>query len=234
MNIATIGAGYVGLVTSACLAEMGHRVVAVERDARKLLLLKRNEPPFFEPGLGALCAGNASAGRLSFTSDIASACADADVIIIAVGTPPRPGDGHADLRQVHQAARQIAAASPHGAIIVTKSTVPVGTGDEIERILAAAAPEKRWHVASSPEFLREGSAIGDFLKAERVVIGADDAEATKTLAALFSPLAANGTRIVTTSRRTAELTKYACNAFLATKIAFINEIAICARRWARM
>ncbi len=147
MNIATIGAGYVGLVTSACLAEMGHRVVAVERDARKLLLLKRNEPPFFEPGLGALCAGNASAGRLSFTSDIASACADADVIIIAVGTPPRPGDGHADLRQVHQAARQIAAASPHGAIIVTKSTV---RSAQAMKSSAFSPPPRRRSAGMSP------------------------------------------------------------------------------------
>jgi UDPglucose 6-dehydrogenase len=225
MKICMIGAGYVGLVTGVCLAEIGHEVTCVEINPERLALLQAGRAPIFEPGLEELMRAAMAAGRVRFTDAIVTGAQHADVVFIAVGTPPRPSDGHADLRQVYAAASQIAAAAPDGAIVVTKSTVPVGTGDEVARLLAAAAPGKRFAVVSSPEFLREGAAIKDFMEPERIVIGTDDPAAIAALTALFAPITAKGAKLVVTSRRSSELIKYAANAFLATKIAFINEVA---------
>ena len=225
MHVAMIGAGYVGLVTGTCLAEFGHVVTCIDNDPSKVAALKRGEMPIFEPGLAELVAGNTAAQRLSFTTELATAAKAADVIFIAVGTPSRPADGLADLTYVYQAAREIAAHLDGYKLIVTKSTVPVGTGDEIARIVKELRPEADFAVVSNPEFLREGAAIDDFMRPDRVVIGTEDPRAQDMMRELYRPLIANKTPMVFTERRGAELIKYAANAFLATKITFINEIA---------
>jgi UDPglucose 6-dehydrogenase len=220
-----IGAGYVGLVTGTCLAEFGHVVTCIDNDPAKVAALKRGEMPIFEPGLAELVASNVAANRLSFTTELAAAAKAADAVFIAVGTPSRKADGLADLTYVYQAAREIAAHLDGYKLIVTKSTVPVGTGDEIARIVSDLRPDARFAVVSNPEFLREGAAIADFMQPDRVVIGTEDARAQDVMRELYRPLVANNTPIVFTERRGAELIKYAANAFLATKITFINEIA---------
>ena len=225
MRIAMIGSGYVGLVSGACLADFGHNVVCVDKDAEKIAALKRGESPIFEPGLDDLIANNARQGRLSFTSELPKSVAEAQAVFIAVGTPSRRGDGHADLSYVYAAAREIAAAVEGFTVIITKSTVPVGTGDEVARIIHESRPHADIAVVSNPEFLREGAAIQDFKHPDRIVVGTDDERARKLLAEIYRPLYLNRSPILYTSRRTAELTKYAANAFLATKITFINEIA---------
>lgn len=225
MHVAMIGAGYVGLVTGACFAELGHVVTCIDNDPAKVDALKRGEMPIFEPGLAELVAGNAAVQRLSFTTELAAAARAADAIFIAVGTPSRPADGLADLAYVYQAAREIAAHLDGYKLIVTKSTVPVGTGDEIARIVQELRPEADFAVVSNPEFLREGAAIDDFMRPDRVVIGTEDTRAQDMMRDLYRPLIANNTPMVFTERRGAELIKYAANAFLATKITFINEIA---------
>jgi UDPglucose 6-dehydrogenase len=225
MHVAMIGAGYVGLVTGACFAEFGHVVTCIDNDPAKVAALKRGEMPIFEPGLAELVASNVAANRLSFTTELAAAAKAADAIFIAVGTPSRKADGLADLSYVYQAAREIAAHLDGYKLIVTKSTVPVGTGDEIARIVSELRPDASFAVVSNPEFLREGAAITDFMRPDRVVIGTEDARAQDVMRELYRPLVANDTPIVFTERRGAELIKYAANAFLATKITFINEIA---------
>ncbi len=225
MRVAMIGTGYVGLVSGACFADFGHHVTCVDQDASKIAALKRGEMPIYEPGLEDLVAANVSAKRLSFTTELKTSVADADAVFIAVGTPSRRGDGHADLTFVHAAAREIAAALDGYTVVVTKSTVPVGTGDEVERIIRGARPDAKFAVVSNPEFLREGAAIQDFKHPDRIVVGTDDAHAREMMAELYRPLYLNAAPIVYTDRRTAELIKYAANAFLATKITFINEIA---------
>ncbi len=225
MRITMVGTGYVGLVSGACFADFGHVVVCVDKDAAKIAALENNVMPIYEPGLAELVASNVRAGRLSFTGDLASAVADADAVFIAVGTPSRRGDGHADLSYVFAAAREIAGALKGPAVIVTKSTVPVGTGDEVERILAEVAPDAGARVVSNPEFLREGAAIEDFKRPDRIVIGAEDESAREVMRAIYRPLYLNQAPLLFTGRRTAELIKYAANAFLATKITFINELA---------
>src|ERR1700748_76659 len=225
MRIAMIGTGYVGLVSGACFADFGHQVTCVDKDAGKIAALRQGEIPIFEPGLDVLVASNVKAGRLDFTTDLTAPVASADAVFIAVGTPSRRGDGHADLSYVYQAAREIAAALDGFTVVVTKSTVPVGTGDEVERIIREARPDADFAVVSNPEFLREGAAIQDFKHPDRIVIGTDDPRAQHVMAELYRPLYLNQAPILYTSRRTAELIKYAANAFLATKITFINEIA---------
>ncbi|HEY1244838.1 MAG TPA: UDP-glucose/GDP-mannose dehydrogenase family protein [Hyphomicrobiaceae bacterium] len=225
MRVAMIGAGYVGLVSGACFAELGHTVICIDKDTCKIAALGRGEMPIYEPGLAELVARNVSAHRLSFTTSLADAVKDAAAVFIAVGTPSRPADGLADLTYVYQAAREIAHALRGYAVIVTKSTVPVGTGDEIARIIADIRPDADLSVVSNPEFLREGAAIEDFMQPDRVVVGTDDARAREAMNELYRPLADKGTPILLTARRGAELIKYAANAFLATKITFINEIA---------
>ena len=221
-----IGTGYVGLVSGACFSDFGHEVVCVDKDQRKIDLLHQNVMPIYEPGLDALVASNVKAGRLSFTTDLAEAVKGADAIFIAVGTPSRRGDGHADLSYVYAAAEEIAGALTGPAVIVTKSTVPVGTGDEVERIVRLAAPDSGAMVVSNPEFLREGAAIDDFKHPDRVVVGAEDEAARDVMRAIYRPLSLNqNAPILFTGRRTSELIKYAANAFLAVKITFINEIA---------
>jgi UDPglucose 6-dehydrogenase len=225
MRVAMIGSGYVGLVSGACFADFGHDVVCVDKDPSKIDRLNEGVMPIFEPGLAELVTGNARAGRLTFTADLVAGIAEAEAIFIAVGTPSRRGDGHADLSYVYAAAREIAAALKGYAVIVTKSTVPVGTGDEVERIIREANPGAKFAVVSNPEFLREGAAIGDFKRPDRIVVGTDDARAREVMTELYRPLFLNHSPILFTQRRTAELIKYAANAFLATKITFINEIA---------
>lgn len=225
MRIAMIGTGYVGLVSGACFSDFGHSVTCVDQDCDKIAALLDGMMPIYEPGLEALVAHNVSAGRLCFTTDVAAAVRDAEAVFIAVGTPSRRGDGHADLSFVHAAAREIAEACEGPTVIVTKSTVPVGTGDEVERIVREAAPDAQISVASNPEFLREGAAIADFKHPDRVVVGVEDDFARQVLAEIYRPLNLNKVAMLYTSRRTAELIKYAANAFLATKITFINEIA---------
>src|SRR6201997_4620269 len=225
MHIAMIGTGYVGLVSGACFADFGHEVTCVDKDGGKIDALKRGEIPIFEPGLDALVASNVKAGRLNFTTDLKAPVADADAVFIAVGTPPRRGDGHADLTFVYAAAREIAAALKGFTVVVTKSTVPVGTGDEVEKIIRGAQPEAEFAVVSNPEFLREGAAIQDFKHPDRIVVGTEEPRAAKVMNELYRPLYLNRSPIITTGRRTAELIKYAANAFLATKITFINEMA---------
>jgi UDPglucose 6-dehydrogenase len=225
MRIAMIGTGYVGLVSGACMSEFGTDVVCVDRDEEKIAWLQAGEVPIYEPGLDNLIAGNVEAGRLSFTTDLATAVKGADAVFIAVGTPARRGDGHADLSFVYEAAREVAAAADSGTVIVTKSTVPVGTGRKVGQIAREVAPQKLLHVASNPEFLREGSAIGDFMRPDRVIIGTDSEPARDVMHALYRPLYLIETPVIFTTLETAELTKYAANAFLATKITFINEIA---------
>ncbi len=225
MRIVMIGTGYVGLVSGACFSDFGHHVTCVDKDAAKVEALLAGRMPIFEPGLDDLVARNVAAGRLEFTLDLASALPQADAVFIAVGTPSRRGDGHADLTYVYAAAAEMAEHLRPGTVVVTKSTVPVGTGDEVERIIREARPDLDFHVASNPEFLREGAAIEDFKRPDRVVIGVDDKAAEEVLQQIYRPLLRNETPMLVTSRRGAELTKYAANAFLATKISFINEIA---------
>lgn len=221
-----IGTGYVGLVSGACFSDFGHEVICVDKDARKIALLEENVMPIYEPGLAELVAANVRAKRLSFTTDLAAAVKGADAVFIAVGTPSRRGDGHADLSYVYAAVEEVAAALDGPAVIVTKSTVPVGTGDEVERILAEVAPGIGAMVVSNPEFLREGAAIEDFKRPDRVVVGTEDERARGVMRAIYRPLSLNqSSPVVFTGRRTAELIKYAANAFLAVKITFINEIA---------
>jgi UDPglucose 6-dehydrogenase len=225
MRLAMIGTGYVGLVSGACLADFGHTVTCVDKDESKIAALKRGEMPIYEPGLSDLVASNVRAGRLNFSTDLKGPVAEAEAIFIAVGTPTRRGDGYADLSYVYSAAREIAAALSGFTIVVTKSTVPVGTGDEVERIIRGARPDAGCAVVSNPEFLREGAAIQDFKRPDRIVVGADDPRAIEVMAEIYRPLYLNAAPILNTGRRTAELIKYAANAFLATKITFINEIA---------
>jgi UDPglucose 6-dehydrogenase len=225
MRIAMIGTGYVGLVSGACFSEFGIDVACVDMDVEKIARLKDGVMPIYEPGLEAQVASNVSAGRLSFTTDLAAAVASADAVFIAVGTPSRRGDGHADLSFVHGVAAQIAKALDGYTVVVTKSTVPVGTGNDVEQIIRETRPNAEFDVVSNPEFLREGSAIEDFMRPDRVVIGTDSEEAQVLMRALYRPLSLIETPILFTNRETAELIKYATNAFLATKISFINELA---------
>src|SRR5215831_13179328 len=225
MRIAVIGAGYVGLVSGACFSEFGVSVTCVDKDAGKIERLKAGDIPIYEPGLDGLVTSNARAGRLSFTTDLPAAVAGADAVFIAVGTPSRRGDGHADLSYVFGATEEIARALTGYAVVVTKSTVPVGTGRKVAQILRRVRPEGAFDVVSNPEFLREGSAIGDFMRPDRVVIGAETERAREVMRALYRPLYLIETPIVFTSIETAELIKYAANTFLAAKITFINEIA---------
>jgi len=225
MRIAMIGSGYVGLVSGACFADFGHFVTCVDLNQKKIDSLQRGEIPIFEPGLGELVAENAAAGRLTFTVDLPSAVAEADVVFIAVGTPSRRGDGHADLSYVYAAAASIAEAVKGFTVVVNKSTVPVGTGDEVERIIRATNPQADVVVASNPEFLREGAAIDDFKHPDRIVIGTDDERGRSVMAEVYRPLYLNQAPIQFTDRRSAEIIKYSANAFLAMKITFINEIA---------
>ena len=225
MRVAMIGTGYVGLVSGACFADFGHEVTCVDKDAGKIAALMQGEVPIYEPGLPDLVAANTRAGRLTFSSDLPAAVTDADVVFIAVGTPSRRGDGHADLSFVYEAAREIAAALEGFTLVITKSTVPVGTGDEVERIIRETRPQAEVAVVSNPEFLREGAAIQDFKHPDRIVVGTEDARAREVMAELYRPLYLNRSPILFTDRRTAELIKYAANAFLATKVTFINEIA---------
>ncbi|WP_036284440.1 UDP-glucose/GDP-mannose dehydrogenase family protein [Methylocystis sp. ATCC 49242] len=225
MNITMIGSGYVGLVSGACFADFGHKVICVDADASKIDRLKRGEIPIFEPGLDELVANNVRQGRLSFTTDLEPAVKGADAVFIAVGTPSRRGDGHADLSFVYAAAKTIASALDGFTVVVNKSTVPVGTGDEVERIIREVNPTADFAVVSNPEFLREGAAIEDFKRPDRVVIGVEDPRAREVMEEIYRPLSLNAPPLVFVGRRTSELTKYAANAFLATKITFINEIA---------
>ncbi|MGX1787363.1 UDP-glucose dehydrogenase family protein [Bosea sp. NPDC055332] len=230
MRVTMIGSGYVGLVSGACFADFGHEVTCVDTDAGKIAALKRGEIPIYEPGLDDLVANNVRAGRLSFTTELAGPVAAADAVFIAVGTPSRRGDGHADLSYVHQAARDVVAAIDGFTVVVTKSTVPVGTGDEVERIMRETRPDADFAVVSNPEFLREGAAIADFKRPDRIVIGTEDDRARKVMEDLYRPLYLNAAPLLFTARRTSELIKYAGNAFLATKITFINEMAdLCER-----
>jgi UDPglucose 6-dehydrogenase len=225
MRVAVIGTGYVGLVSGACFADFGHHVVCVDKDANKIGALTRGELPIYEPGLESLVQSNVREGRLTFSTGLAGPVSEADAVFIAVGTPSRRGDGHADLSYVYAAAREIAAALDGFTVVVTKSTVPVGTGDEVERIIRETRPNADVCVVSNPEFLREGAAIRDFKHPDRIVVGSDDEHAREIMAELYRPLYLNAAPILYTDRRTAELIKYAANAFLATKGTFINEIA---------
>ena len=225
MKIAMVGSGYVGLVSGACFADFGHDVVCIDKDPAKIDSLKAGIMPIYEPGLAELVTGNAKSGRLTFTTDLAEGMDGASAIFIAVGTPSRRGDGHADLSYVYAVAEEVGQLLKNDAVVVTKSTVPVGTGDEVERILSEAAPGVKFAVASNPEFLREGAAIGDFKHPDRIVIGTDDAWARGVMTEVYRPLFLNKAPILFTSRRTSELIKYAANAFLAVKITFINEMA---------
>jgi UDPglucose 6-dehydrogenase len=224
-HIVMVGSGYVGLVSGACFADFGHDVVCVDKDAAKIESLKQGVMPIFEPGLAEMVTKNMREGRLSFTTELAPSVKTADVIFIAVGTPSRRGDGHADLSYVYAAAEEIADALSRYAVIVTKSTVPVGTGDEVERIIKERRPKAEFSVVSNPEFLREGAAIGDFKRPDRVVIGVEDERAKAVMQEVYRPLFLNQAPLLFTDRRTSEITKYAGNAFLAMKITFINEIA---------
>ena len=225
MRLAVIGSGYVGLVSGACFADFGHVVTCVDKDAAKVAALKRGEIPIFEPGLDELVATNVRGQRLFFSEDIGDAVKGAEAVFIAVGTPSRRGDGHADLSYVYSAAREIAGALDGFTVVVTKSTVPVGTGDEVERIIAEARPGADFIVVSNPEFLREGAAISDFKRPDRIVVGTTDERARAVMREIYRPLNLNQPPLFFVDRRTSELVKYAANAFLATKITFINEIA---------
>ena len=225
MRVAMIGTGYVGLVSGACFADFGHEVTCVDKDASKVATLNAGGTPIYEPGLDMLVERNVREGRLSFTQDLAEAVRTADAVFIAVGTPSRRGDGFADLSYVYAASKEIAEVMDGRTVVVTKSTVPVGTGDEVERIIRETRPDADFAVVSNPEFLREGAAIDDFKRPDRVVVGTDDDKARQLMRELYRPLFLNETPIVFTSRRTSELIKYAANAFLAMKITFINEIA---------
>ncbi|HYD38001.1 MAG TPA: UDP-glucose/GDP-mannose dehydrogenase family protein [Allosphingosinicella sp.] len=225
MRIAMIGTGYVGLVSGACFSDFGHDVICVDKDARKIDALRQGVMPIFEPGLDDLVERNVRGGRLAFTTDLEQGVEGAEAVFIAVGTPSRRGDGHADLSYVFGAAEEIARALKGPAVVVTKSTVPVGTGDEVERIIRQTAPEARAWVVSNPEFLREGAAIEDFKRPDRIVIGTEDEDAAEVMREIYRPLYLNKAPLLFTGRRTAELIKYAANAFLATKITFINEVS---------
>jgi UDPglucose 6-dehydrogenase len=225
MRVAMIGTGYVGLVSGACFADFGHQVTCIDKDPEKIAALRGGVMPIFEPGLEDLVDTNVKQGRLSFTTEAKDGLIDADIVFIAVGTPERRGDGHADLSYVYAAAEEIARLIEGYTVIVTKSTVPVGTGDEVEAIIRRTNPEARFDVASNPEFLREGAAISDFKRPDRIVVGAESELAIAALREVYRPLYLNETPMVITGRRTAELTKYAANAFLAIKIGFINEIS---------
>jgi UDPglucose 6-dehydrogenase len=230
MRVAMIGTGYVGLVSGACIADFGHEVTCVDSDGGKIAALKAGAIPIYEPGLGEIVRSNVEQGRLSFTTALKEAVGAADAVFIAVGTPSRRGDGHADLSYVYEATRAIAAALDGFTVVITKSTVPVGTGDEVERIIRELRPDVEVAVVSNPEFLREGAAIHDFKHPDRIVVGTDNERAKKVMAEVYRPLYLNQAPILYTGRRTAELIKYASNAFLATKITFINEIAdLCER-----
>ena len=230
MRVAMIGTGYVGLVSGACFADFGHHVTCVDKDKSKIDALHRGVMPIYEPGLDDIVATNVKAGRLEFTTDLKAPVAKADAVFIAVGTPSRRGDGHADLSYVYAAAKEIASALDGFTIVVTKSTVPVGTGDEVERLIREANPNADVAVVSNPEFLREGAAIRDFKHPDRIVVGTEDDRAKEAMNELYRPLYLNQAPILFTGRRTAELIKYAANAFLATKITFINEVAdLCER-----
>ncbi|MSO71190.1 MAG: UDP-glucose/GDP-mannose dehydrogenase family protein [Alphaproteobacteria bacterium] len=230
MRIAMVGTGYVGLVSGACFSEFGWSVTCVDRDREKIARLEKGEIPIFEPGLGPLVEKGVADGRLKFTTNLTQAVAQANIVFIAVGTPSRRGDGHADLSHVFCAAREIAAAIKHYTVIVTKSTVPVGTSRKIAQLVREVAPKAEFDVVSNPEFLREGSAITDFMRPDRVVIGSDSARAVEAMKVLYRPLYLLETPVVVTSLESSELTKYAANAFLATKITFINQIADLAER----
>src|SRR5688572_5955600 len=230
MHIAMIGSGYVGLVSGACFADFGHHVTCVDKDESKIAALKRGETPIYEPGLAELITTNVKQGRLSFATDLKAAVSSAQAVFISVGTPSRRGDGHADLSYVYAAAREIAQAISNFTVVVTKSTVPVGTGDEVERVIRSERPDAEFAVVSNPEFLREGAAIRDFKHPDRIVVGTEDPRAKDVMAELYRPLYLNAAPLLYTDRRTAELIKYAANAFLATKITFINEIADLAER----
>jgi len=225
MRVAMIGTGYVGLVSGACFADFGHVVTCIDKDASKIARLNAGQIPIFEPGLEQLVAANVREGRLSFATDASEAVRTADAVFIAVGTPSRRGDGYADLSYVHAAAEEVAGMVEGFTVVVTKSTVPVGTGDEIEAIIARTRPDADVAVVSNPEFLREGAAIADFKRPDRVVVGTDDERAKAVMRELYRPLYLNETPILFTARRTSELIKYAANAFLAMKITFINEMA---------
>lgn len=225
MKIAMVGSGYVGLVSGACFADFGHDVVCIDKDQSKIDRLHEGVMPIYEPGLDALVASNVKAGRLSFTTDLAEGIKDARAIFIAVGTPSRRGDGHADLSFVHAVAREVGENLANDTVVVTKSTVPVGTGDAVERILRESGTLHQVSVVSNPEFLREGAAIGDFKRPDRIVIGAEDDFGREVMKEVYRPLFLNESPILFTSRRSSELIKYAANAFLATKITFINEMA---------
>ncbi|HUF56065.1 MAG TPA: UDP-glucose/GDP-mannose dehydrogenase family protein [Thermohalobaculum sp.] len=230
MRIVIIGTGYVGLVSGVCLSDFGHEVVCVDKNGGKIEMLRRGEIPIYEPGLGLLLERNAAAGRVRFTTDLADAVGDAEAIFIAVGTPARRGDGHADLTHVYAAAEEVAALLTDPVVVVTKSTVPVGTNREVGRRIAAANPQAVFSVASNPEFLREGAAIEDFMRPDRIVVGAEDDRARAVMADIYRPLYLRETPMVFTTLESAEMIKYAANAFLATKITFINEIAdLCER-----
>jgi len=225
MKVAMIGTGYVGLVSGACFADFGHTVVCVDKDEDKIASLRRGEMPIYEPGLDFIVGKNSREGRLTFTTDLAPAVAEADVVFLAVGTPARRGDGHADLSFVFAAAEEIAAHMTGFTVVVTKSTVPVGTGDEVERVIRQARPDGDFSVVSNPEFLREGAAIEDFKRPDRIVVGTEDPRGEEVVGDVYRPLRLNQVPILYTSRRSAEMIKYAANAFLAMKITFINEIA---------
>jgi UDPglucose 6-dehydrogenase len=225
MKISVIGAGYVGLVSGVCFADFGHVVTCVDKDISKIEALQRGEIPIYEPGLEALVARNIKQKRLCFTTDLSTAVAESEAVFVAVGTPSRRGDGYADLSYVYAAAKDIAAAIKGFTVVVTKSTVPVGTGDEVERVIRKARPDADFVVVSNPEFLREGAAIDDFKRPDRIVIGSTDPRAREVMAEVYRPLNLNQPPLYFVDRRTAELIKYAANAFLATKITFINEMA---------
>jgi UDPglucose 6-dehydrogenase len=230
MKIAMIGTGYVGLVSGVCFSDFGHEVVCVDKDPSKVAMLERGEVPIYEPGLDELMAKNVAAGRLSFTGDLKGAVAGAEAVFIAVGTPTRRGDGHADLTYVFAAAEEIAAALTDYTVVVTKSTVPVGTNRRVKQIIHKARPELDFDVASNPEFLREGAAIDDFMRPDRVVVGVQSERAGAVMDEIYRPLFLRDFPVVTTDLESAEMIKYAANAFLATKITFINEIAALCER----
>ncbi|MEP3300182.1 MAG: nucleotide sugar dehydrogenase, partial [Pseudoruegeria sp.] len=225
MRIAMIGTGYVGLVSGVCFSDFGHEVICVDKDPDKVEMLNRGDVPIYEPGLEALMAKNVAAGRLSFTGDLKSAVAEAEAVFIAVGTPTRRGDGHADLSYVFAAAEEIAEAIEGYTVVVTKSTVPVSTNRQVRQVIRKANPDAEYDVASNPEFLREGAAIDDFMRPDRVVVGVQNDRAKEVMEEIYRPLYLRDYPIVTTDLESAEMIKYAANAFLATKITFINEIA---------
>ncbi|MGE3066511.1 MAG: UDP-glucose/GDP-mannose dehydrogenase family protein [Hyphomicrobiaceae bacterium] len=230
MHITMIGAGYVGLVSGACLADIGHKVICVDKDPAKIAMLRSGRMPIYEAGLDDLVARNVAAGRLAFADDLGAPVAQSQAVFIAVGTPPRKSDGHADLSYVFQAAREIAGALRGFATVVVKSTVPVGTGDDVERLMRETRPDADFAVVSNPEFLREGDAIADFMHPDRIVVGAGDERGRAAMADVYAPLTNTGAPLLLTNRRTAEIIKYAANGFLVTKITFINEIAdLCER-----